>query len=97
MIIVKNENVVVRKIHGTTFLINITDNFSGDRCALYEVNETGLYIWNQIDGCRGIEDIASLLKAAIIDDVDYQVLLHDVAEFVEYLISKQFLEVLSCG
>ena len=49
MIIVKNENVVVRKIHGTTFLINIADNFAGDRCALYEVNETGLYIWNQID------------------------------------------------
>ena len=68
-----------------------------EEAALYEVNETGLYIWNQIDGCREIEDIASLLKAAIIDDVDYQVLLHDVAEFVDYLINKQFLEVLSCG
>ena len=97
MNIVKNENIVVRKIHGTTFLINITDNFSGDRCALYEVNDTGLFIWNKIDGCRETEEIASLLKAAIIDDIDYQVLFRDVTEFVEFLIEKQFVEVLSCG
>lgn len=49
MAIKKNPNIVARKIHGSSFLIDISDNYSGDKCALYEINETGMFIWSNID------------------------------------------------
>ena len=38
------------------------------------------------------EELATLLKAAIIDDVDYQILHDDVKEFIDTLIIRQFVE-----
>ncbi len=93
MVIKKNENIVARKVHGSSFLIDISDNYSGDKCAIYEINETGMFIWNIIDGTRSTEELAILLKAAIIDDIDYQTLHDDVKEFIDKLIIRQFVEV----
>mgnify|MGYP004517681993 FL=1 len=93
MAIKKNKNIVARKIHGSSFLIDISDNYSGDKCALYEINETGMFIWNNIDGTRSAEELAALLKAAIVDDVDDQKLHEDISEFIDTLIARQFVEV----
>lgn len=93
MAIKKNENIVARKIHSSSFLIDISDNYSGDKCSIYEINETGIFIWNNIDGTRNIDELAMLLKNAIIDEVDYQVLYSDVKEFVGTLIDRCFVEV----
>lgn len=93
MVIKKNENIVARKVHGSSFLIDISDNYSSDKCAIYEINETGMFIWNIIDGTRSTEELATLLKAAIIDDIDYQTLHDDVKEFIDKLIIRQFVEV----
>lgn len=92
MVITKKENIVARKVHGSHFLIDISDNYSGDKCAIYEINETGMFIWRNIDGTRNTEELATLLKAAIIDDIDYQILHDDVKEFVDALIIRQFVE-----
>lgn len=89
----KNENIVARKIHGSFFLIDISDNYSGDQCAIYEINETGMFIWEQINGARDIEELVALLKSAVIDDVDPQLLRDDVTEFIDTLIMKRFVEV----
>ena len=93
MITKKNDNVVARKIHGSYFLINITDNYSGDKCAIYEINETGIFIWNNIDGIRTVDDLARLLKEAIVDDIDYEVIYDDVTEFINTLIARHYVEV----
>ena len=60
MLMRKNENIVARKIHGSFFLIDISDNYSGDQCAIYEINETGMFIWEQINGARDIEELVAL-------------------------------------
>ena len=73
-------------------MIDISDNYSGDTCSLYEINQTGMFIWNSIDGTRSIKELAELLQAAIIDDVDFEVLHEDVSEFVSTLIGMRFLE-----
>lgn len=91
--IIKNSNIVERKIHGSFFLIDISDNYAEDKCALYEINEVGSFIWNQIDGKRSLTDIAVELQKAIVDDIDLQVLIDDASEFVESLLAKQFVEV----
>ena len=93
MVIKKNENIVARKVHGSSFLIDISDNYSGDKCAIYEINETGMFIWDNINGTRSIEELVTLLKTVIIDDIDYQILHEDVKEFIDTLIIRQFVEV----
>lgn len=93
MVIKKNENIIARRVHGSAFLIDISDNYSGDKCAIYEINETGLFIWNNIDGTCSIEELAMLLKAAIIDDIDYRILYDDVAEFIDSMLNQKFAEV----
>ncbi len=92
MVIKKNENIVARKVHGSSFLIDISDNYSGDKCAIYEINETGMFIWDNINGTRSIEELVTLLKTVIIDDIDYQILHEDVKEFIDTLIIRQFVE-----
>ena len=87
----KNENVIARHIHGPWFLIDITDNYAGDRCALYEINETGHFIWSRIDGRATVEQIARQLQTAITEDVAFDVILADSREFTDTLRAKGFL------
>lgn len=93
MIIKKNENIVPRKIHASLFLINISDNYYNDQCSLYEINDTGMFIWDSIDGIRSVAEIAMLLKEEIIDDIDYQNIYNDVVDFVGFLLNNHFVEV----
>jgi len=88
----KNCNVVARKIHGSFFLIDISDNFSDDKCALYEINETGMFIFDCINGMRTLDDLVNLLQEAIVDEVEYHVLYEDVVEFVDSLRLRGFVE-----
>lgn len=89
----RNENIVMRKIHGSCFLIDISDKYSGDKCSIFEINETGEFIWNSLCDGAEIDDVAKSLKAAIVDDVDYEIILSDVTEYVQDLCEKNFLEV----
>ena len=38
MAIAKKENIVARTIHVSSFLIDISDNYSGDTCSLCDIN-----------------------------------------------------------
>lgn len=88
----KNENIVARKIHDTFFLINITDKYENDKCILYQINEIGFFIWNNIDGKNSSDDLADLIKSAINDEVDYQTILSDVSEFLSELNNNGFIK-----
>lgn len=89
--LVKNQNIVLRTVHGSIFLIDISDNYAGDKCALYEINETGKFIWDNLDSNTTVEALAKKLKAAIIDDIPYAVLQEDVAEYIHDLKRKKFV------
>ncbi|MEG0875233.1 MAG: PqqD family protein [Clostridiales bacterium] len=92
-IVFKNNNkIVARKIHGSFFLIDISDNYANNKCALYEINETGMFIWNHINGLCTIGELAASLQSAIIDDVDYWKLYDDVLDFIAVLSEKCFVE-----
>lgn len=87
----KNDNIILRRIHGSVFLINITDNYSGDKCVLYEINETGEFIWNHIDGHRSVDELVEMLQETIVDEVPYEILKDDVQEYVSDLKSRGFV------
>lgn len=88
---VSSNDVVAREIHGSFFLIDITDNYSGDRCAIYEINETGMFLWKNLSTQKTVEEITDLLKAAIVDEIDYQIIFSDVTEFITTLTAKKFV------
>lgn len=91
MRLIKNDSVVIRTIHGSIFLIDISDNYSGDKCSLYEINETGKFLWDNIDENGTIDRLAGALQDAIIDEVPRDVLVADVAEYIGDLIDKKFV------
>ena len=91
MMLKKNENAVLRTIHGSIFLIDISDNYSGDKCSLYEINETGRFLWDAVDQNRSIDELVVALQNAIIDEVPRDVLLNDVTEYINDLIGKRFI------
>lgn len=84
----KNENIVGRKIHDTYFLINIAEKIASDKCFLYEINEIGYFIWENINGQHTCSDLAMLLKDALIADIEYEKVYEDVFSFLEQLKSK---------
>ncbi len=90
---IKNQNIVARNIHDSYFLINITDNYLDDKCRLYELNEIGYFIWNQLDITGELASIVDALKANIIDEVDYNELMCDVKEYLDILFDEGFVRV----
>ena len=89
---------MIRTIHGSIFLIDISDNYSGDKCSLYEINETGKFLWDNIDENGTIDRLAGALQDAIIDEVPRDVLVAEVAEYIGDLIDQKFvLEVAANG
>ena len=94
----KNGDIVLRTIHGSIFLIDISDNYSGDKCALYEINETGKFLWDNIGENGNIDSLVDALQDAIINEVPRNVLVADVTEYIGDLIDKEFiLEVATNG
>ena len=89
----RNPSVVLRPIHGASFLINITDNYQNDTCAIHEINETGAFLWQHLNEPKSVDELAQILSDAIIDDVDLSVIRDDTAEFFSSLLALGFVEV----
>ena len=87
----KNSNIVLRTIHESVFLIDISDNYAGDKCSIYEINETGKFLWDSIDENRTIDELVKALQNAIIDEVPVDILINDVTEYINDLKSKRFI------
>ena len=52
----RNPNIRCRRIHETWFLIDITQNYD-DICRLYELNEMGSFIWEQLERPMTVDGI----------------------------------------
>ena len=78
--------VVFRRINEECLLIPLTDNIA-DMDSLYRLNETGVFIWEQIDGERDIRDITARMAEEF--DVGPDEAEKDILEFLEQV--KVFL------
>jgi hypothetical protein len=56
----KNENFVYRTIQDETILVPIKDNV-GDMESIYNLNEVGAFIWEQLDGGKRLLDIKNMI------------------------------------
>lgn len=88
----KKNNLVLRSIHDSYFIIDITDNYMNDKCVLYEINEVGTFIWKKINCKNNLETIAQELFNAIVDDVDFQDIASDTFNFISELVRNGLIE-----
>jgi len=79
-ILSRSESIVTRKTGSEYVLVPITNNIA-DMNSVYTLNETGAFIWEQIDGNRSVEEIINVLTDEY--DIDFENAEGDVFSFVE--------------
>jgi hypothetical protein len=83
-------SVVSRKTGNSYVLVPVTNNIA-DMTSVYTLNETGSFIWEQIDGSRSLREITMQLTREY--DIDYESAEKDVLEFVEH--ARQYLVIMN--
>jgi len=88
-ILYHSPSVVTRKTGNEYVLVPITDNIA-DMDSVYTLNETGAFIWEQINGKRSVEEIIKEMTGEY--DIDNDTATKDVLEFIskmnDYLIIR---------
>ena len=79
-ILSQSASVVTRKTGNEYVLVPITNNIA-DMNSVYTLNETGAFIWEQIDGKRTVEEI--IIELTNEYDIDKQNAVSDVFSFIE--------------
>ena len=82
-------SVVTRKTGNDYVIVPITNNIA-DMNSVYTLNETGAFIWEQIDGKRSVEEIINALIAMY--EIDFETAEDDLFSFIDnmskYLIIR---------
>ena len=73
-------SVVTRKTGNEYVLVPVANNIA-DMNSVFILNETGAFIWEQIDGKRTVEEVIELIINEY--EIDIETALNDVLEFVE--------------
>ncbi len=85
----RSASVVTRKTGNEYVLVPVTDNIA-DMDSVYTLNETGAWIWEQIDGKRTVSEIITLLTDEF--EIGNDTATADVLDFLtkmnDYLIIK---------
>jgi hypothetical protein len=79
----RNPSLAWREIDDETVII------SPDESVMHELNDTGSFLWRNIDGRRTAEDLAALLVEQY--DVAHETALADTLELLEELSTRKLL------
>lgn len=86
------KNIVLRNIHDTYFLIDITDNYMDDECVLNETNEVGVIIWRMLSKPIEIDEVVHELKKQLNGEIKDDILHSDIEEYIQYLLQLGFIK-----
>lgn len=78
-ILSQSSSVVTRKTGNEYVLVPVTDNIA-DMDSVYTLNETGAFIWEQIDGKKPLEEIVDLVTREY--EIDKETAVKDVFDFI---------------
>ncbi|HEX2970324.1 MAG TPA: PqqD family protein [Bacteroidales bacterium] len=79
-------SIVTRKTGNEYVLVPVSNNIA-DMNRVYTLNETGAFIWEQIDGKKTIEEVIEALTSEY--EISEEEARNDVFEFIENL--KKYL------
>jgi hypothetical protein len=89
LIFSQSPSVVTRKTGNEYVLVPITNNIA-DMNSVYTLNETGAFLWEQLDGKKSLKDLIDALISEY--NVDKEAAIADVLSFLDemnkYLIIK---------
>lgn len=86
----KCEDIVLRKVYKSYFLIDICDNYENDKGELFEINEIGNFIWDCLTEEISAPEITNKIIKNIDGEVEYDEVLKDVEEFLNLLVSINY-------
>ena len=75
-----SKTVVTRKTGNEYVLVPIANNIA-DMDKVFTLNETGAFIWDQIDGKRSVEEIIGALTTEY--DIDNETAAEDLFAFID--------------
>ncbi len=78
-VIKKNPRIVARRSGDEYILVPITDNVANME-AVYTMNETAAFIWDNIDGKKSLGELAAAVSGEY--DTDIATALNDVVELI---------------
>ena len=78
-ILSRSPSVVTRKTGNEYVLVPVANNIA-DMNSVYTLNETGAFIWDQIDGKRTVSEIITAVAQEY--DIDKDTASNDVLDFV---------------
>lgn len=88
-IVTQSPSIVTRKTGNEYVLVPVANNIA-DMNSVYTLNETGAFIWEQIDGKKSVKDLIEILIVEY--QIDRETATEDVLSFIEemkkYLIIK---------
>jgi hypothetical protein len=88
-VVSQSSSIVTRKTGKEYVLVPIANNIA-DMNSVYTLNETGAFLWEQIDGKKSVKDLIEALIAEY--EIDKESATGDVFSFIEdlnkYLIIK---------
>jgi hypothetical protein len=79
----RNEGVVQREVAGEVFLVPIRGHLV-DMQELFVLNDTGLWLWQRLDGGRSLDDLVGDMVAEF--DVDHITARQDIESFAGHLM-----------
>ena len=89
LIFSRSPSIVTRKTGNEYVLVPIANNIA-DMDSVYTLNDTGAFLWEQIDGKRNVKNLIDALISEY--DVDNETATADVLSFIKemskYLIIK---------
>lgn len=78
----RSPSIVTRKTGNEYVLVPVTNNIA-DMNSVYTLNETGAFIWEQIDGKKSVEEIINILIDKY--EIDGETATRDVMAFINNL------------
>jgi methyltransferase-like protein len=78
-VISHSSSIVTRKTGNEYVLVPVTNNIA-DMNSVYTLNDTGAFIWEQIDGKKTVGEIIDALTSEY--EIDKETAIKDVLEFV---------------
>ena len=88
-IVTQSPSIVTRKTGNEYVLVPVANNIA-DMNSVYTLNETGAFIWEQVDGKKSVKDLIEILIVEY--QIDRKTATEDVLSFIEemkkYLIIK---------
>ena len=84
-----SDDLVVREIEGVTLVLPLSADIGEIEDKMYSFNETGLAIWNLLDGVRTAENVTKALCEAY--EADYDEVFADVSALISELLDRKIL------